>query len=112
LNPLVTNGVVNVNDVISTSDSIVTAYIFDPTTPLTVNTGPPGLATPFAQNVSIVGYAQIFVMWVNPGLPPGEVHGVILGVAGCGSNTGGGCNVSTTIQGSTLLPVRLITPGT
>ncbi len=106
LNPLVTNGVVNVNDVISTSDSIVTAYIFDPVAPLAVNTFP--VAPPTAQNVSIVGYAQIFVTQVDPA-HPGEIWGVILGVAGCGNNTGGACG-SSAILGSTLLPVRLITP--
>ena len=98
LNPLVTNGVVNPGDVISTSDSIVTAYIFDNTV-LSTST--------LTQPVTIVGFAQIFVTQADPA-NPGEFLGVILGVAGCGSNTGGTCN-SAAIQGPTMLPVRLIT---
>ncbi len=100
LNPLVINGVANVDDVISTSDSIVTAYIYDGST-LT-----PG--TP--QTVNIVGFAQIFVKYADP-TNLGDVYGVILGVAGCGSNGGGACN-NAAIQSSTTMPVRLITPGT
>jgi hypothetical protein len=101
LNPLVTNGVVNMNDVISTSDSIVTAYIFDQA-PLTTS-----LTLPISQTVNIVGFAQIFVTQADPNL--GDVDGVILGVAGCGSNPGA-CN-SAAIQGATTMPVRLISTG-
>lgn len=103
LNPLVTNGIVNVNDAISTSDSIVTAYIFDPTTPLTTSA-----ALPITQTVNIVGFAQIFVKEADP-VHPGDFLGVILGVAGCGSNPGA-CT-SAAIQGPTTMPVRLISTG-
>jgi hypothetical protein len=99
-NPLVTNGVANVNDIITTSDSIVTAYIYDSTTPLTVSNAFP--STP--QSVNIVGFAQIFVQQVAP---TGDVQGYILGVASCGGNAGGACDVNA-IQSSTMLPVRLI----
>lgn len=99
LNPLVTNGVVNPNELITTSDSIVTAYIFDGT-PLQTST-----ATTVTQPMTIVGFAQIFVTQADPA-NPGEFLGYILGVAGCGSNPGACGNTS--IQGPTMLPVRLI----
>ncbi len=98
LNPLVTQRVVNVNDVIATSDSIVTAYIWDGQAGTQLRAG--------SQPVNIVGFAQIFVTQVDAN---GDVEGVILGVAGCGSAGGGACN-SSAIQGATMLPVRLITP--
>jgi hypothetical protein len=100
LNPLVTQGVVPQDTLIATSDSIVTAYIFDntPLNPLTPT-----------QAVTVVGFAQIFVTQADPATP-GEFFGVILGVAGCGSN-GGGCGGSGAIKGPTMLPVRLIQPG-
>jgi hypothetical protein len=107
-NPLVTQGVVNVNNAISTSDSIVTAYIFDgaPIAPQAIN----GVS----QNLNIVGFAQIFVTQVDlDALNNTEVQGVILGVAGCGSNIGA-CGAAagsgTSINGPTTMPVRLITP--
>jgi len=99
-NPLATNGVVSPNDVISTSDSIVTAYIFDPAPPLVTS-----ITNTVTQSVTIVGFAQIFVTQADPA-NPGEFLGVILGVAGCGSNAGGNCNAA--IKGPTMLPVRLI----
>jgi hypothetical protein len=102
--PQITAGTANpygTNGLIATSDSIVTAFIFDPVTPL--NPGVP-------QTVNIVGFAQIFVTQVDPA-NSGEFWGVILGVAGCGNNAGGACN-SSAIQGPTMLPVRLISPGT
>jgi hypothetical protein len=101
--PQITAGTANPygsNGLIATSDSIVTAYIFDPVTPLT-----PGVP----QTVNIVGFAQIFVTEADPA-NAGEFLGVILGVAGCGGNAGGACN-SSAIQSSTMIPVRLITPG-
>jgi hypothetical protein len=90
-NPYGTNGL------IATSDSIVTAYIFDG----------PSMTTliPGVQSVNIVGFAQIFVTQVDPG-NNGDVLGVILGVAGCGNNAGA-CD-SSSIKGPTMLPVRLI----
>jgi hypothetical protein len=98
--PQITAGASNpygANGLIATSDSIVTAYIFDPVTPLT-----PGVP----QSVNIIGYAQIFVTQADRA-NAGEFLGVILGVAGCGSNAGGACD-SSAIQGPTMLPVRLI----
>jgi hypothetical protein len=93
-NPLVVQGVVGQDALVATSDSIVTAYIFD---------GP--LLTPaLPQSLTITGFAQIFVTQVDAN---GDVWGVILGVAGCGSS-GGGCGGSGSIKGPTMLPVRLI----
>jgi hypothetical protein len=91
-NPYGTNGS------IATSDSIVTAYIFDGRAGTTLIPGVP-------QSVNIVGFALIFVTQVDPG-NNGVVLGVILGVAGCGSNAGA-CD-SSSIKGPTMLPVRLI----
>jgi hypothetical protein len=105
LNPLVTQGVVAQDSLIATSDSIVTAYIFD--NALLV----PQSISGSSQPVTIVGFAQIFVTEVDLNGVNTEVQGVILGVAGCGSNPGA-CNTSSTIQGPTTLPVRLISPGT
>jgi hypothetical protein len=94
LNPLVAQGVVGVDSVISTSDSIVTAYIFDSNNlPL----------APGSQPV-IHGFAQIFVSQVDSN---GDVWGIILSLAGCG-NSGGSCSNTSSIKGPTTLPVRLI----
>jgi len=106
LNPLVTNGVVPQGAVVSTSDSIVTAYIFDGPGGTTL---PVPTVNPIPQAVNIVGFAQIFVTQADPS-NIGDVLGVLLGVAGCGSNGGGSCG-SGAIKGPTMLPVRLIQSG-
>jgi hypothetical protein len=96
LNPLVNQGVIGQDALVATSDSIVTAYIFDGTlSPLTPQPVEPR---------TITGFAQIFVTQVDAN---GDVWGVILGVAGCGSS-GGACGGSGSIKGPTMLPVRLI----
>lgn len=100
LNPLVVQGVIAQDSIVATSDSIVTAYIFD-TTALV-----PQLVAGSSQPVSIVGFAQIFVTEVDLNGLNTEVQGYILGVAGCGSNPGA-CNNSA-IQSATTIPVRLI----
>ena len=97
LNPLVTQGVIAENALVTTSDSIVTVYLFDGT-PLDPST---------THSVRVTGFAQIFVMQQDQN---GDVRGVILGLAGCGtSDRDGDCDPSS-IKGSTLLPIRLITP--
>jgi Putative Flp pilus-assembly TadE/G-like len=94
-NPLVVDGVIAQDALIATSDSIVTAYLFN------------GSLNPnVAQSVTVTGFVQIFVTQVDVN---GEVWGVILGVAGCPTSDGD-CDRGS-IQGPTLLPVRLITPG-
>jgi Flp pilus assembly protein TadG len=90
------------------------AYIYDtppgvtPYTGLTYSTT--GLDSP--QLVNIVGFAQIFVSQVDAA---GNVWGNILGVAGCGGSPGGTCGAGsgsgTSINGPSLIPVRLISPG-
>jgi hypothetical protein len=113
VNPIVVQGIVGSGTLIATSDSIVTAYIYD-TPPATV--GYTGLSynttTDTPQTVSIVGFAQIFVSQVDA---TGNIFGNILGVAGCGSNPNAACGLGsgngTSINGPTLIPVRLITPG-
>jgi hypothetical protein len=95
LNPLVVQGVLAQDGLVATSDSIVTAYIFDGTITTTSPPPPP--------SVTITGFAQIFVTQVDGN---GDVWGVILGVAGCGSS-GGSCGRGS-IKGPTMLPVRLI----
>ncbi len=107
-NPLVTQGIVAQDTVISTSDSIVSAYIYDSLGP-----GYSGLAYNLvgttAQTVKIVGFAEIFITSSDAN---GNVSGIILGVAGCGNNAGGACGLGsgngTSINGPTLIPVRLI----
>jgi hypothetical protein len=79
-NPLVVQGVVGQDTLIATSDSIVTAYIFNGTLAPSVPPFPQ-----LSQAVPITGFAQIFVTQVDAN---GDVWGVILGVAGCGSNPG------------------------
>jgi hypothetical protein len=102
LNPLVNQGVIGQDALVATSDSIVTAYIFDGTLSPPV---PPALPFPQpSQSIPITGFAQIFVTQVDAN---GDVWGVILGVAGCGSG-GGACGGSSSIKGPTMLPVRLI----
>jgi len=97
LNPLVTQGVVAADAPVTTSDSIVTVYLFDG-----------GLSKPDrSQSVQVRGFAQIFITQQDAN---GDVWGVILGVAGCAaSDRDGDCDPGS-IKGSTLLPVRLITP--
>ena len=79
----------------ATSDSVVTAYLYDgapldPTNP---------------QSVTVVGFVQLFItrQYTN-----GDIEGVILGVAGCASSDTD-CDPGA-IKGSSMLPIRLITP--
>jgi hypothetical protein len=98
-NPLVNQGVIGQDTVVASSDSIVTAYIFDGTLTPAI--------PPFPQPVdtrTITGFAQIFITQVDAN---GDVWGVILGLAGCGGR-GGACGGSGSIKGPTMLPVRLI----
>jgi Flp pilus assembly protein TadG len=92
-NPLVKNGIVNDNDIISTSNSIVTVPIYD------------GAALAGTQpTVSIVGFLQVFIQ--GGLLPNGNMNVIVLNVVGC-SNTAAG---NPTVAGTSPVPVRLITP--
>ena len=87
-NPFVGTSV-QANDIIMTSDSVISIPLYDG---ITV----PQTSTP----VTIIGYLQVFVMGVdNTG-----IHATILNVSGCGNSPTGPA-----IQGaSTSVPVRLI----
>jgi hypothetical protein len=94
-NPLVTSGVLADDALVATSDSIVTAYLYE---------GPP-LKLNVSQPVTVFGFTQIFI---TQQYDNGDVEGVILGLAGC-STTDIDCDAGA-LKGSTMLPVRLITP--
>ena len=91
-NPLVQKGLVNNDDIITTSNSIVTIPIYDST---------PGV--PLPPQVTIVGFLQVFINTVD-GF--GNVNVTVLNVAGC-TNTAAG---NPTVAGTSPVPVRLITP--
>jgi hypothetical protein len=93
-NPMVVNGVVNDNDVITSSNSIVTVPLMD-YTPVAAVAQPP---------VTIVGFLQIFIQ--NLGNGPGTygwINGYVLNVSGCGNGS-----PPTSVAGSSPVPVRLI----
>jgi Flp pilus assembly protein TadG len=97
-NPLVQKdlGRVNTDDVITTSNSIVTLPIYD-------NGVGAALAPPPTPPVTIVGFLQVFINSVDP---TGNINVTVLNVAGC-SNTAAG---NPTASGTSPVPVRLITP--
>jgi hypothetical protein len=91
--PLVKAGVVNSNDIITSSNSIVTLPIADYG----------GVALPAGQpSVTIVGFLQVFINTVD-GF--GNLNVTVLNVAGC-SNTA----TNPAVAGTSPVPVRLITP--
>jgi len=93
-NPLVQKGVVFNNDIITTSNSIVTMPIYDGTA-LTAVSEPP---------VTIVGFLQAFIN-VPPVATDGSMNVIVLNVVGC-SNTA----ANPPVAGTSPVPVRLITP--
>jgi Putative Flp pilus-assembly TadE/G-like len=94
-NPLVAQGVVNDNDVVTTSNSIVTIPIFD---------SPALTATPLPAQVTIVGFLQVFINSVDT-TTTGNVNVTVMNVSGC-SNTA----TTAAVNGTSPVPVRLITP--
>jgi hypothetical protein len=90
-NPLVQNGLVNNDNIITTSNSIVTIPIYDGAT--LVGVQPP---------VTIVGFLQVFINTVD-GF--GNVNVTVMNVAGC-SNAA----TNPAVTGTSPVPVRLITP--
>jgi hypothetical protein len=86
------------NDVITSSNSIMSLPIYD-------STNPPGLTFTGSQaNVTIVGFLQVFVNYVNT---DGSLNVTVMNVAGCGnqvSSSGRG------ITGTSPVPIRLVTP--
>lgn len=77
----------------TTSDSIVTLPIYS--TP------------PSATTVTIVGFLQVFINYINPAAPaPGDLDVTILNIAGCGNLPGAIPSVSG--GGAFTVPVRLV----
>lgn len=94
-NPLVKAGLVPSDDVITTSNSIVTIPIADFSGGALVGNQPA---------VTIVGFLQVFINNVDPN---GNMGVTVLNVAGCGSSVVGGTAYA---YGTSPVPVRLITP--
>jgi Putative Flp pilus-assembly TadE/G-like len=82
-------------DAITSSNSIVSLPIYDNT--VNIN---PGKTT----NVTFVGFLQVFINAVDQ---KGNVNVTVLNVAGCG---GGSSAPNTAVNGSSPVPIRLITP--
>jgi hypothetical protein len=83
------------NQVVTTSSSIVTVPIIDPGV-FSVNTGP----------VTVVGFLQAFVNYVEAA-PGGEINITVMNVIGC-SQTPNGNNPIVGGNGASAIPVRLI----
>lgn len=89
-NRLISNGI-NVGDLISTSDSLVTIPVFN------FVTGQPPIPT--ASPVNIIGFVQAFVTSVNSST--GAITIRIVNIAGCSDNVAG----SPPVQGDSISPV-------
>ena len=94
-NPMVQQSVVSANDIITTSNSIVTIPIYDGSPLVRVK----GRAHP---DVTIVGFLQVFINGVDSS---GNINVTVLNVAGCGNNA-----TNPPVFGTSSVPVRLITP--
>jgi len=92
-NPYFKAGVVNNNDVVTTSNSIVTVPIANFAGVALSGTQP---------QVTIVGYLQLFIDQINL---DGSLVVTVLNVAGCGDSAG-----TSTAKGTSPVPIRLITP--
>jgi hypothetical protein len=87
-NPVITSGLVSI------SNSIVTVPIFDSTVGLSSGVQQP--------SVTVVGFLQVFIDNV---VGTGNINLHVLNVAGCGSTA-----TNPAVNGSSPVPVRLITP--
>lgn len=83
------------DNIITSSNSIVSLPIYDSSPPNTINPG--------TTQVTIVGFLQVFVDVVDPF---GNMHVTVLNVSGCGNGT---TPVTTPVYGTSPVPVRLIT---
>jgi Flp pilus assembly protein TadG len=94
--PLAGTPSLNVNDFITSSDSLITVPVYDPA---------PGV--PPAGPVQIIGFLQLFIVdsFTGGGPKAGEFTVTVVNVSGCGSSATG-----TPVYGSgvTGIPVRLI----
>jgi hypothetical protein len=96
-NPLVKNGLVSKNGIITTSSSIVTIPIYDSGAGKLAGTQP---------QVTIVGFLQLFIQYLDGN---GHPYVTVLNVSGCGD--GKTTTVSSNpIFGTSPVPIRLITP--
>jgi Flp pilus assembly protein TadG len=93
-NPLVAQGIIASNSLITTSNAIVTVPIYD-------NAAATPLAPPYPQ-VTILGFLQVFINQVNA---DGSLNVTVMNVSGC-SNTA----AAAAVAGTSPVPVRLITP--
>jgi hypothetical protein len=85
---------------VTTSNSIVTIPIIANSAPLLTN-----------GNVTIVGFMQAFINWVQDGTggsTAGDINITVLNVAGC-SSTNNNANPVVGVSGTSPVPVRLIT---
>lgn len=89
-NRLISDGI-NVGDLISTSDSLVTIPVFD----YTAGSGSISTSSP----VNIIGFVQAFVTSVNNS--NGAITIRLVNIAGCSTNVGG----SPPVQGDSISPV-------
>ena len=95
-NPLKNAGLVDANDIITSSSSVVTLPIgYFGTTGL-----PTGVNQPF---VTVAGYLQVFVQSIDT--TNGNMVVTVLNVAGCGNTVPSG---ATYVTGTSPVPVRLI----
>jgi len=95
-NPLVQDGLVANNGIITTSSSIVTIPIYDST----AGTGKLNGSQP---QVTIVGFLQVFINDLNG---TGQLLNVtVMNVAGCSNNAS-----NSPVSGTSPVPIRLITP--
>jgi Flp pilus assembly protein TadG len=96
-NPLVVQGTVSPNGVITSSNSVVSFPIYDDTQPLTIVNN--------QAQVTIVGFLQVFIQDVSTA--DGSLAVTVMNVAACGN---GVSNTAQPIHGTSPVPVRLITP--
>jgi Putative Flp pilus-assembly TadE/G-like len=85
--------VLSANDLVTTSDSLMTVPVYD------------GAGTPGA-TVNIIGFLQVFIDRSFPGgggTKAGEFHVTVVNVSGCGSSASG-----TPVSSGSAVPVRLV----
>jgi hypothetical protein len=85
-----------VGDYVTSSNSIMSLPIYDNTT---VTISPTG-----TNNVTIVGFLQVFVQQVNG---DGSLNVTVMNVAGCGNGVSSSARA---VTGSSPVPIRLVTP--
>ena len=97
-NPLVQDGLVSNNGIVTASSSIITLPIYDGANLQN------GVQQP---NVTIVGFLQVFVQDLNPTFGPtrGDPVVYVLNVSGCSNNAS-----NSPVTGTSPVPIRLITP--